>query len=204
VTIPLKEALWDLLGFVSPSAKKIGAVNTLVMRDGQLEGHNTDWVPIAAALSRRASGRALVAGAGGAARAACFAVVEKGWKLVVYARNPEKGKALADAFGGAYVQSLSPAEMASIGAVISTVPGSAQFSVPSLESKPLIFESAYIPKETKLVEQGRQAGCEVVLGVDMLLGQGFEQHKLWCGSSLSEDHQREVTSRVLEFYAEST
>ncbi|KAL7574469.1 hypothetical protein ACA910_015837 [Epithemia clementina (nom. ined.)] len=151
---------------------------------------------------------ALLLGAGGTARAAAFVVAEKlGLQLLYYNRTPSKAAELAESFGGTVVESLEQHDVVednsspvttSIGrvldatpgsrvrVVISTLPASANFPLPSwiLEQqpvRPIIFDVNYKPYQTSLLEQAIQAGCQVVRGSEMLWEQGIGQFELWTG-----------------------
>ena len=105
VTIPHKEAILRHLDDCDPLAARIGAVNTVVVRGGgRLYGYNTDYVGVLRSLERRmrlAGSRVLLFGAGGAARAAAFALAQAGSIVCLCARRPERARALARAVGGA-------------------------------------------------------------------------------------------------------
>ena len=84
VTIPFKEEIIPLIDALDPRAAEIGAVNTVVNRDGRLTGYNTDWLGAVAALTAKISltGRhVLILGAGGASRAIAFGIFHKGGRL---------------------------------------------------------------------------------------------------------------------------
>src|SRR5258708_4661167 len=103
VTLPHKQSIISHLKECDSLAARIGAVNTVVVRgDGGLYGYNTDYVGVLRALSSRAEpkgSRVLLLGAGGAARAAAFALVEAGAIVSVCARREEKANSLARAAG---------------------------------------------------------------------------------------------------------
>lgn len=102
VTVPHKEAVLPLLDAVAPSAARVGAVNTVVNKDGRLIGHNTDGEGFLQSLAQAgvevAGKRAVVLGAGGSARAVAVYLVTAGVRaLTVLARNPDRAVALAAA-----------------------------------------------------------------------------------------------------------
>ncbi len=107
VTIPHKETILRHLDGCDPLAERIGAVNTVVVRGGgRLYGYNTDYVGVLRSLERRmrlAGSCVLLFGAGGAARAAAFALAQAGSNVCVCARRPERARALAGAVGGQMV-----------------------------------------------------------------------------------------------------
>jgi len=194
VTIPHKESIMGMLDEVRGAAREIGAVNTVVVEPGgRLVGFNTDWLgikrPVLAKLRARAQpwagGVGLVVGAGGTARAACYAVQSLGLKLYVTNRSPDKGRELAKLFGGTFVD-MEDLATAGVGdlplkAVISTVPNAAGFTLPPtlLQQTPVVLDVVYKPARTELLKQAQAAGCPVVQGATMLLTQGLEQFELW-------------------------
>ena len=102
VSLPHKEAVIPLLDRVDAIARKIGAVNTVTLRDGLLEGANTDWLGGVAALERHgklAGAEAVVLGAGGTARALVFGLRERGARVTVLNRTRERADALARELG---------------------------------------------------------------------------------------------------------
>lgn len=148
---------------------------------------------------------ALVVGAGGTARSACYAAKQLGCRVLVHNRTPAKAAALATRFGGTTVASLDE-PIPALAAILCTVPAEvraagcggfppaglltlflraeqAGFKVPShlLASHPVVLDAAYGRTETALVAQARAAGCACVEGIDMLLAQGLAQFRLWTG-----------------------
>lgn len=195
VTIPHKENIMPMLDEISGAAKTIGAVNTIVIdENGKKIGYNTDWLgmirPIIRQLRKKnidlkvKKGIGLVAGAGGTAKAACHAMNELGLELYVTNRSPDKGQELAKAFGGKFV---SQAELdtlidpTKLEVVISTVPASASFILPSklLSNRPVILDVVYKPARTGLIDQAINNDCPFIQGATMLLEQGMEQFELW-------------------------
>lgn len=158
VTIPHKQNVLSLLDEVSEAAEKIGAVNTVIVGSDsesgarRLRGDNTDWLGILRPVKARmeasgwepqAGGIALVVGAGGAAMGALFAMQQLGLQVVVYNRTPAKAADLAERFGGAAVSALDTGTLeaacgsVSVDVVVSTIPASAEFTLPQylLENK---------------------------------------------------------------------
>ena len=196
VTIPHKESIIRYLDSVVGAAKEIGAVNTVVVdTEGRKVGYNTDWLGIRRPLARQLGGRSvagaasgkrvgLVIGAGGTAKAACYAVRDLGLELVLCNRSPDKGADVAEQFGGRFVALADLADSvdpSSVAAVVSTLPFQANFTLPEalLVSKPVVFDVVYKPVRTPLLIQALAAGCPVVQGASMLLEQGMEQFQLW-------------------------
>jgi pentafunctional AROM polypeptide len=206
VTIPHKQAIIPYLDRIEPSAEATGAVNTVYVEhdisSGKrlLIGDNTDWKGIIQPIQSRLQslGRiselpeskpmtALVIGGGGTALAAAYALVSKGYQLVVFNRTPSKAQSIARRFNGSAVDSLDEVALtaalgrSSVDIVVSTVPAAAEFTVPAdlLKNKPLVMDVAYRPALTPLLDQAKRAGCPVVQGAEMLVAQGVEQFQIW-------------------------
>ena len=197
VTIPYKQDIMKYLDFVDPEAKEIGAVNTVVVEQGQgknggrrLIGYNTDWVGIHDPIKRRLR-RAektqeetfLVVGAGGAARAAAFVAKKLGFRILYWNRTPEKAQDLADSFGGEVIKGdLKDLKDRTIRVVFSSLPAAVKFKLPShlLHSELIMYDANYKPKNTEMILQGLQTpGCDVIRGSEMFHVQGVEQHQKW-------------------------
>lgn len=196
VTIPHKEAIMPLLDEIRGAAADIGAVNTVLVEDVEggsrrLVGLNTDWLgilqPVLRQLKRRGlswEGKlGLVVGAGGTAKAACYAVKNLGLKLVVYNRTPEKAAELADRFGGSAIGSLEDltGDAADLALVVSTLPAAAALTLPPvlLAKKPVVLDVVYKPARTPLLDQALSSDCLVVQGATMLHEQAMQQFQLW-------------------------
>ena len=207
VTIPHKQLVQPFLDELTDAAEAIGAVNTVtphprtsaidaVSLGGSrpvLVGDNTDWIGICATLedalarrgARAATGKALVVGSGGTARAACYALTKgfarrtgAGFDLLVYARDVAKAEALAAAFGGEAVARL---DGVAVDALVSTVPGDVGFVAPDglLDNEPAVLDVAYKPAMTALLDQALARGCAVSQGASMLVKQGVAQFEQW-------------------------
>ncbi len=196
VTIPHKETIIPLLDEVNGAAKVIGAVNTIVIENDKKVGYNTDWIgmkrPILSKLQAKGmdwnNKIGIVIGAGGTAKAACYAVKDLGLNIILCNRTPDKGKDVADAFGGAFMtldevmsNSNNSIQPENIAVVISTLPAAANFTLPEyiLQNKPVILDVVYKPVRTLLMEQAIAHNCPRVQGATMLLEQGIEQFQLW-------------------------
>ncbi len=207
VTIPHKEAVIPLLDEVQPLARKIGAVNTIAERDGRLVGSNTDWSAAVAAIEgglaegqTLAGTRVLMTGAGGAARAMAFGLVERGCTLTIANRTKERAVRLAADVGCEWVD---VAEVASVPCDI-FVNGTSLGMHPHVDATPLdaallrpgtlVFDTVYNPIETRLLREAAAAGCRTVSGLAMFVNQAVEQFELWTG----EEAPREVMRAVVE------
>jgi pentafunctional AROM polypeptide len=193
VTMPHKLAVMEFMDELTPHASTIGAVNTIIKLDnGTLRGDNTDWIGIQRPILNRLAKRTqqqpkeltamtgVVVGAGGAAMAAAYALSALGMKLYVYNRTHSKAEEVAAKFGGKACTSLADIEEV-VDVVVSTIPGSAEFSLPDkiVGQKPVVFEAAYKPPMTAILKQAIQESCQCVQGYEMLVEQGVEQFERW-------------------------
>lgn len=201
VTIPFKTEIISLLDALSEDARRIQAVNTVVIEDGRMVGHNTDVMGFLAGFAERGialTGKnAVLIGAGGAARAALWGLLRSGVRSVVIGvRNAAKGTALAADFAAdGDVQAVSFDDTAWIAAcsdadlVVQTTPLG---MTPHTEEIPPVdtgamnpaavaYDLIYTPAETRFLREARARGCEAINGETMLVAQGAEAFHLWTG-----------------------
>lgn len=197
ISIPHKQAVIAQLDRVDEIARTIGAVNTVTRVGDALVGSNTDWLGIARALEREtplAGKRAVVLGAGGTARAALYALRERGARAVVLNRTLERARALAAEFGAERAGALE--ELATIPhdvLINTTSVGLASDASPvaanALRAGSVVLDAVYDPPETRLLRDASTRGASVISGKWMLIEQAREQLRLWT--------QREVDAAVL-------
>jgi 3-dehydroquinate dehydratase/shikimate dehydrogenase len=188
VTLPHKERILRYLDECDPLATRIGAVNTVVVRKGgKLFGCNTDYVGVLRALERKMplrGSRVLICGAGGAARAAAFALAEAGSVVCICARRPKRAASLARAVGGeAVVRARLRKEF--FDAIVNATPVGMS---PNEDESPLraeelncrlVFDTIYRPLKTKLLQIAETRGIETVGGLEMFVAQGVAQNEIW-------------------------
>lgn len=202
VTVPHKEAVFRLVDRLDALAERVGAVNTIVRRDGQLHATNTDVAGILAALEdvplRGAS--VLLLGAGGAARAVVVAMHRAGVaRLTIANRTLERVRALEPLTPGIEVRvcPLDPADgalreaMAGAGLVIQSTsvgmlhgPDEAGSPVPAdwFQAGQVAFDLVYNPERTPFLRAAEAAGARPLGGLAMLVHQGAEAFRLWTGA----------------------
>ncbi|HWV21092.1 MAG TPA: shikimate dehydrogenase [Devosia sp.] len=197
VTIPHKEAVFALCDSVDDLAKTIGAVNTLVVRDGKVHGYNTDYLGFLGNLDAAAPGwsdgprDALVIGAGGAARAILVALRQRnGGKVHVLNRTLANAEALVEEIPGPFEAHgfEAFAELApKIGIVVNTssigMHGSRfdWLDMSLLPKTSLVTDIVYTPLVTPLLADARAHGLEIVDGLGMLLHQAVPGFADWFG-----------------------
>ncbi|HXQ97802.1 MAG TPA: hypothetical protein VN774_05125, partial [Candidatus Limnocylindrales bacterium] len=205
VTLPHKRAIIRHLKDCDPLAERIGAVNTVVVRgDSRLYGYNTDYVGVLRALERHvqlAGSRVLILGAGGAARAAAFALAEAGALVSITARRESRASSLAREVGG---EAIARRRMKKefFDAIINATP----VGMHSGDGTPLrtdelncrvVMDMIYRPMDTPLLKLGRRRGIETVSGVEMFLAQGIAQWEIWMGERAPAEIMRRVVLATL-------
>ena len=193
ITLPHKEAMARAAAWVDPEAREVGAINTILRRGRRLLGYNTDLAGITVPLEKRlrlAGARVLVAGAGGVARAAVFALARRRARVVVVARRPEPAAALAQQVGGEVVERNALFSERFDAIIHATSLGmhpdnDACFFTPAELNAPVVFDTVYNPLETKLLRMARQRRIQVIAGLEMFLEQAARQFELWRGEKAS-------------------
>jgi 3-dehydroquinate dehydratase / shikimate dehydrogenase len=190
VTIPHKQRIFDYLETCEPLAAEIGAVNTVTVRaDGKLAGSNTDYVGILRALDgklKTKGSRVLIFGAGGAARAAAFALAKSGAEVLVCARRESAAKQLASAVRGDVIKRRA-LRNERFDAILNTTPvGMYPYNSASpLQADELncglVMDLVYRPLQTKLLRLAKAKRIPTISGVEMFLAQGIAQWELWMG-----------------------
>ena len=190
VTLPHKSAVIQWLDEVDEAAARMGAVNTVVNREGRLIGHNTDAPGALKALREKVEPRGrscLIIGAGGAARAIGFVLKGHGAFLTVANRNAARGERLARSLECPYVP-LTEVKSVRADVLIQTTPvgmfpREKECPVPGdlLAPGMVVMDIIYNPLETRLLRLARDRGCLTISGLDMFIHQGAEQFRLWSG-----------------------
>lgn len=194
VTAPHKQEIMEYMDEIDETATAIGAVNTVVNRDGKLHGYNTDIVGIEKTLEGISlkDKAVLLIGAGGAARPVAHLVNREGGKLLCQNRTPEKAKELIEAFGGRRT-TASEILPENIDIIINTTPvgmhphvEGSPLDASFLRSEHIVFDMLYNPLETKLLADAREAGATTINGMPMFIAQGLEQIRLWSDRTVDD------------------
>lgn len=205
VTVPHKEAVLAHLDALTPVAEAIGAVNTIVNRDGQLIGHNTDAAGLLADLHTHGfsvGGRVVVIlGAGGSARAAVAACQSVGAQVRVVARRPQAAHGWP---------TLGPRQVFAWEALPQAVEGAHGFihctplgMTPHSQASPWppdlpfppsawVYDLVYNPPDTIFTQQARASGLRAATGLGMLLEQGALAFELWTGQPAPRQLMRQA------------
>ncbi len=206
VTMPLKQEVLPHLANMDPLTARIGACNTLrTGADGKLYGFNTDVAGVVRPLERRMrlkGARVAVLGAGGAARAAVFGLVEQGAEVFVVNRTHKTAVALARK---AKAKSLKQEQLAKLqfDVLINTTPCGMAGVKPALPIKEselnarLVFDMVYSPLETPLLKLARERGLATIGGLEMFVQQGARQFEIWTGKAAPEAEMLRVVELAL-------
>jgi 3-dehydroquinate dehydratase/shikimate dehydrogenase len=209
VTAPHKIAVMEQLDWVDPAALGIGAVNTIVVKDDSLLGYNTDapgfMVPLTKIFGDLRGANCAVIGAGGAANALLWALRSAEAMTTVFARDPQKASELAQRFGARH-RELNDANFTGFDVVVNATPVGSSGPLENetaviagqLRGARLAYDLVYNPTETMFLREAREAGCQVLGGLAMLLAQAVEQFKLWTGIVPDEGIMLEAARRKLD------
>lgn len=222
VTIPHKQAMFELVDRATDEARQIGAVNTVIREDGSLTGHNTDATGFMRALTEEAAfdprdRRVVLLGARGAARAVVVGLLRAGAAHVTIAnrtldRAEELATTMAGTFGDGRVSAvpLEPdalrEKVASASLLVnSTSVGMAHGPAPEASPVPgallgphlLVYDLVYNPADTRLLREARAAGARTQAGLPMLVYQGAASFERWTGRSAPIDIMMECGRKAL-------
>ena len=184
VTIPHKRAALALADEATDAARAIGAANTLTFEDGRILADNTDAPGLIASLPCAARGMtALVLGAGGAGRAAAWALREAGALVAVWNRTPERARALAEELGVGAVEVPADADLIVNATSVGLSEKDALDDLPlaAVETPQVAVELVYGGGATPFQAWAESGGARVVDGLEVLVRQGALSLELWTG-----------------------
>jgi len=206
-TLPHKLEVIKYLDWVDPIAEDIGAVNTVVNEGGVLKGYNTDWLGVVAPLEKLTSlerRKVAVIGAGGAARAAVYGLVNRGAIVKVYNRTVAKAESLAREFRcwaggleelGEIVDAEIIINTTSVG--LSGTKDESLVNPDFIKSHHICFDAVYTPYETKFLRDAKAVGATIIHGTEMLIHQGMVQFKHFTNQNAPEEVMRQAVLQAL-------
>lgn len=224
VTIPHKQAVMPYLQEISESAQNIGAVNTIVIRDGRLYGYNTDRVGFLNSLQEEgfepAGKHCVVLGAGGAARAVAFALAGAGAaSIFVLNRTVERAEFLVEDLASKYAavhfasEALARETLLDLNDSVDLIVNTTSLGMyPRVETSPwpadvpvpaqaTVCDLVYTPTRTMFLRRAEAAGAKTIDGVGMLVHQGATAFKFWTGQPAPVEVMRQA---VLEQITDET
>jgi shikimate dehydrogenase len=213
VTIPFKQDVLDAVD-PSPLAARIGAVNTVDLTTDPPTGYNTDATGLVRAFEHHdvaLAGRAGVVGAGGAGRAAAFALAAEGMTVDVANRTTEKATDLAAAVGDSDVSGaasghpldaasdlLADADVLVNATSVGMEEDRSPVPAEALHGDLAVLDAVYSPIETRLLREAADAGATTVDGAWMLLYQGVEAFERWTGRDAPVETMNRALRRHLD------
>ncbi|PIE59064.1 MAG: shikimate dehydrogenase [Desulfobulbus propionicus] len=212
VTVPHKETVLSLVDELDTTALKIGAVNTLVFSRSDTEstwvqGYNTDWLGSNHALEDHLdlpNRSAVILGAGGAAKAVAFGLLQAGAKVTICNRTQSKAELLAQTLQCHWMpyqeRTTCSGDILVNTTTVGMTPYSNETPLPTtrLAHFKVVMDIVYAPLETRLLREAREQGCATIDGLTMLLYQGVEQCRLWTGQEPPVQSMREALLRAVQ------
>lgn len=219
VTIPHKQAVIPHLDRVALAARSVGAVNTILIEDGQTEGHNTDVAGFLLDFQSRKidlrNKRALVLGAGGSARAVVLALSNKGVQVTVVARREQAAWDLRQQVRGIVSRNLdimvqSMGALGKIAPEVDLIVNCTPVGMwPNIDESPwpndvlipshvIVYDLIYRPRVTRLMQQARASGAKAFDGLGMLVHQGVAAFELWTGQQAPVDIMWAIAAETIE------
>jgi len=217
VTIPHKVTVSPLLDEIDPSARKIGAVNTVKNTNGRLMGYNTDGEGALMALEEaniNLKGKTIILGAGGAARAIAFTLVKHVNEIVICNRTEAKALELASELrkhtdipvtGKKLDFQLSSEELDDGDLIINTTSVGMH---PDIDNSPIntdvisrnitVFDIVYTPFKTKLLKEAEARGAKTVPGINMLVYQAMKSFEIWTKKTVNVEVFFKAATNALE------
>ena len=178
ITAPHKQTVMECLDWIEPEAQEIGAVNSVVVEEDRLLGYNTDAAGFIDPLVKRTGAlknkQVAIIGAGGAARAAIWALNREGANVMVFVRDVSRVDVPCEP--------LTSASFAGYDVVVNATPVAAA-TKDQLRGARLVYDLVYNPIETQLLKEAREVGCETLGGLEMLVAQAEIQFSLWTGKT---------------------
>ncbi|MET3699318.1 shikimate dehydrogenase [Bacillus oleivorans] len=213
VTIPHKEAIISHLDEIDPLAKEIGAVNTVILRNGSYIGYNTDGIGFVKGLKQSINEetaeqkQVLIIGAGGAAKGIYYSLLADGFTKVDLAnRSVERARQLVSgsthplsSFSNTYSLLEAEENLDQYDILIQTTSvgmspriEESPLTLQKLKEKTHVFDIIYNPFETKFLTLAKEKGCHIHNGIDMFVYQGAYAFQLWTGKWPDTDEMKEL------------
>jgi len=204
ISIPHKQAVIEWLDDVDETARRIGAVNTVTRRGDELVGSNTDWLGAVRAIesvTTLADARAVVLGAGGAARAVVYGLLAAGADVTVLNRSPDRARQLCadlEVESSGPISDLSKishdilVNTTSVGLDGDESPVDPSWICPTA----VVMDAVYQPPETRLLRDAASRGARTIPGKWMLVHQAAEQLREWTGRDAPVEVMAEAFDRA--------
>jgi shikimate dehydrogenase len=208
VTFPFKQAVLPFLDDLSPNAARIGAVNTIVFRNGQSKGHNTDLWGFAEGFTRNMDGADLTSvalfGAGGAGAAVAYALMQLGVsELLIVDLDEDRASSLSERLnaelpGFCRAAAADELDVLSLSGIVNTTPVGMEkspglpFSADLVQSHVWVADIIYFPLVTELLRLASLKGCRTFSGAHMAVFQAVRAFELFSGVKPDAERMRET------------
>jgi shikimate dehydrogenase len=206
VTIPFKEEIIPLIDALAPQAASIGAVNTVVNRDGWLTGYNTDWLGAMTALTAKISLKGqhvLILGAGGASRAIAYGIIQAGGRVSLTDLDADRAAALVHDLGAQAIP-LEALDRCPATILVNATPVGMTPDIDRIPLNPdllgrfeVVMDIVYQPLATRLLREAENRGCATIDGLQMLIHQGAAQFELFTGQAAPAEVMAEAAYEAL-------
>ncbi|HSK73551.1 MAG TPA: shikimate dehydrogenase [Pyrinomonadaceae bacterium] len=215
VTIPHKTEIIKYLDEIDRTAQEIGAVNTVKIENGKLYGYNTDAQgfikPLKNSFRDLKNAKVAVLGAGGAARACVYALKKEGAEVMIFVRNIERAKTLAEEFQVKLRQLSTNNQQRTTNfndfdILVNATPlgtkGEFENETPAfadeIKNVSLCYDLVYNPQQTRFLREAESVNIPTIGGLEMLVAQGAEQFKIWTGLEAPIEEMRQSVIRKLQ------
>lgn len=221
ITLPYKADVMSFLDSISPEAKAIGAVNTIKINNGRLEGYNTDAYGAFRAIDKKikiklnGENKAIVFGTGGAARAIVWSLIEAGFKVKVVYRELESHR--TKTFKQDFINKISFITYSALtsddlerSVLLCNATSAGMYpneneSPMNLErfdkidlSGVVVFDTIFNPLTTKLQSWAKDRGAILAYGIDMMIYQGIVAFEYWTGKKVTEETAQEAFNILMK------
>ncbi|MBN2040073.1 MAG: shikimate dehydrogenase [Spirochaetes bacterium] len=214
VTIPFKKKVLKYTDITEPAAREIGAVNTLLNKNGTIYGYNTDGKGAVLALLnakiRLEKQKTLIIGNGGSARAVSFSLLDEGADIIIAGRNQKNIQNLTRNLNRKrkvnhiLLDNIDSKFMRDIDIIINTTPVGMSPDIKEcpvnqnlLLKKHTVFDIIYSPHNTSLLKAAEKKGCRIIHGIEMLINQGAAQFEIWTGMKAPLDIMRNAAAKLI-------
>jgi 3-dehydroquinate dehydratase/shikimate dehydrogenase len=214
VTIPHKEEILHHVHKIDEASQEVGASNTVVWKDDEPLGFNTDYRAAMLSIDKVFGGgdnensaiagkTALVLGAGGIARPIVYGLKKRGADVVIASRTPQRADDLATRFKGRSTawglrHTVKPDLLVNCTPVgMHPNMDESPFDATYLRAGMVVFDTIYNPEQTLLIKNARENACETITGVEMFVGQAAHQFRLFTGEEAPLDVMRLTLRRAI-------
>ena len=206
VTLPHKETIISLLDTLTPAARRAGAVNTVKIHEGQRIGHNTDGNGFIRSVEGKLDGfkgkKAVLLGAGGAAKGIALALAEQGMQVHILNRTTDKASVLVELIkqwgGTATSGEFAPGDwIEDVDLLVQTTSVGLHgepfpFSLQAISERALVVDIIFNSRDTAFLNDAKKQGCRTLNGLGMLLYQGAYAWEFWLGGQAPVEAMRQA------------